>query len=94
MVEEKERTVEQKAADLVRSFLGPYLEGSEEYEQEYSPGTSTPIVSKGEVVIAAQTLLMWRSSLRIERLTKWLIGLTGALVALTCVLAILTWRLA
>ena len=78
---------------MVQDFLQPFLEGSEAYVQEYSPGTATPVVSKGEVALAAQTLLLWKSSQRIERLTQWLIGLTGALVVLTAVLAILTWRL-
>lgn len=84
---------EEKALDFVRSFLDPFPEGSEDYVQEYSPGSSTPVVTKGEVALAAQTLLLWKSSKRIERLTKWLIGLTSALVALTVVLALLTWRL-
>ena len=78
---------------MVQDFLQPFLEGSEAYVQEYSPGTATPVVSKGEVALAAQTLLLWKSSQRIERLTQWLTGLTGALVALTVVLAILTRRL-
>ena len=73
--------------------MNPYLEGSEDYEQRYSPGVAEPIVTKGEVALAAQTLLMWNSSLRIESLTRWLIGLTGALVMLTAVLAVLTLRL-
>ena len=84
---------EEKAGDFVQDFLQPFLEGSEDYVQEYSPGTATAIVTKGEVALAAQTLLLWKSSERIERLTRWLIGLTGTLVALTVVLAILTWRL-
>ncbi len=84
---------EEKAAEFVQEFLEPYLEGSEDYEQYYSPGTATPVVTKGEVALAAQTFLLWKSSERINRLTRWLIGLTGALVALTVVLAILTWRL-
>jgi len=84
---------EEKAGEFVQDFLQPFLEGSEDYEQEYSPGTATAIVTKGEVALAAQTLLLWKSSQRMERLTRWLIGLTGTLVALTIVLAILTWRL-
>ena len=84
---------EEKAGEFVQDFLQPFLEGSEDYVQEYSPGTATAIVTKGEVALAAQTLLLWKSSQRIERLTRWLIGLTGTLVALTVVLAILTWRL-
>ena len=84
---------EEKAGEFVQDFLQPFLEGSEDYVQEYSPGAATAIVSKGEVALAAQTLLLWKSSQRIERLTRWLIGLTGTLVALTVVLAILTWRL-
>jgi len=84
---------EEKAGEFVQDFLQPFLEGSEDYVQEYSPGTTTAIVTKGEVALAAQTLLLWKSSERIERLTRWLIGLTGTLVALTVVLAILTWRL-
>ena len=84
---------EEKAVEFVQEFLQPYLDGSEDYVQEYSPGTTTPIVTKGEVALAAQSLLLWKSSARIERLTRWLIGLTAALVALTVILAILTWRL-
>ena len=88
------RYQEQKALEFVHDFLEPFLEGSDEYLQEYSPGTEpTPTVTKGEVALAAQTLLLWKSSCRIERLTRWLIVLTGALVALTVVLALLTWRL-
>ena len=85
--------LEEKAVEFVQEFLHPYLNGSEDYVQEYSPGTATPTVTKGEVALAAQRLLLWKSSARIERLTRWLIGLTGALVALTVILAILTWRL-
>ncbi len=85
--------LEEKAAEFVQEFLGPYLEGSEDYEQEYSPGTATPVVTKGEVALAAQSFLLWKSSERIKRLTQLLIGITGALVALTVVLAVLTWRL-
>ncbi len=84
---------EEKAVEFVLDFLEPFLEGSEEYDQEYTPTTATPIVTKGEVALAAQSFLLWKSSERIKRLTQWLIGLTGALVALTVVLAILTWRL-
>ena len=85
---------EEKALDFVRDFLKPFLEGSNDYLQEYSPGTApTPTVTKGEVALAAQTLLWWKSSRRIERLTGWLMMLTGALVVLTVVLALLTWRL-
>ncbi len=84
---------EEKAAEFVQSFLEPFLKGSEDYVQEYTPTTATPIITKGEVAVAAQSLLLWKSSERIRRLTHWLIGLTGALVALTVVLAILTWRL-
>ncbi len=84
---------EEKAVDFVQDFLQPFLSGSEDYVQEYSPGTATPIITKGEVALAAQSLLLWKSSERIRLLTKWLIGLTSALVALTVVLAILTWKL-
>jgi hypothetical protein len=85
---------EEKALEFIHGFLDPYLEGSSDYVQEYSPGTEpSPIVTKGEVALAAQTLLLWKSSERIKHLTQWLIGLTGGLVALTVVLAILTWRL-
>ena len=84
---------EEQAFDFVQEFLQPYLKGSEDYVQEYGPGTAQPVVTKGEVALAAQTLLLWKSSRRIEHLTVWLIILTGALVALTVVLAILTWRL-
>jgi hypothetical protein len=84
---------ERKAADFVQEFLEPFLEGSEDYVQEYSPGAAQPVITKGEVAMAAQSFLLWKSSERIKRLTNWLIGLTGALVALTVVLAILTWRL-
>ena len=84
---------EEKAAQFVQEFLQPFLEGSEDYVQEFSPGQAAPVVTKGEVALAAQTQLLWRSSQQIERLTRWLIGLTGALVALTVVLAMLTWRL-
>lgn len=86
------REHEVKAADFVYEFLLPYLEGSDAYEQRYSPNVAEAIVTKGEVALAAQTLLMWRSSLRLERLTRWLIWLTGALVSLTVVLAFLTSR--
>ena len=86
---------EQKAVDLVREFLDPFLEGSEDYLHDFSPGVEpTPRVRKGEVALAAQTLLLWKSSRRIERLTRWLIALTAALLVLTAILAILTWRLA
>jgi len=84
---------EEKAVEFVQDFLEPFLEGSEDYVQEYSPGTATPLITKGEVALAAQSFLLWKSSERIKSLTQWLIGLTGALVALTVVLAILTWRL-
>ena len=84
---------EQKATDFVQEFLEPFLEGSEDYDQEYSPGTAQPVVTKGEVALAAQSLLLWASSERIRRLTRWLIGLTSALVALTAILAILTFGL-
>ncbi len=84
---------EEKAAEFVEDFLEPFLDGSENFVQEYSPGTATPVVTKGEVAVAAQSLLLWKNSNRIERLTRWLIALTGALVALTVILAILTWRL-
>jgi hypothetical protein len=84
---------EEKAAEFVQDFLEPFLEGSEDYVQEYSPTTATPIITKGEVALAAQSLLLWKSSERIRHLTQWLMGLTGALVGLTIVLAILTWRL-
>ncbi|HYS72029.1 MAG TPA: hypothetical protein VEM95_06365 [Thermoplasmata archaeon] len=87
------RNQEERAVEFVQDFLRPFLEGSEDYLQEYSPGTAMPIVTKGEVALAAQSLLLWKSSKRIESLTHWLIGLTGALVALTVVLSILTWRL-
>src|SRR5947199_8172636 len=84
---------EEKAGEFVQDFLQPFLQASEDYEQEYSPGTATAIVTKGEVALAAQTLLLWKSSQRIEPLTRSLVGLTGTLVVLTVVLAILTWRL-
>ena len=84
---------ETKATNFVQDFLEPFLDGSEDYVQEYSPGTAEPVITKGEVALAAQSFLLWKSSERIKRLTQWLIGLTGALVALTVVLAILTWRL-
>src|SRR5438552_16890376 len=84
---------EEKAVEFVHEFLEPSLEGSQDFVQEYTPTTATPITTKGEVALAAQSLLLWKSSERIRRLTQWLIGLTGALVALTVVLAILTWRL-
>ena len=85
---------EEKAVEFVQDFLEPFLGGSDEYLQEYSPGSApTPTVTKGEVALAAQTLLLWKSSRRIERLTGWLIMLTGALVVLTVVLALLAWRL-
>jgi hypothetical protein len=84
---------EKKAVEFVRDFLEPFLEGSDDYVQEYSPGVATPVITKGEVALAAQSFLLWKSSERIKSLTQWLIGLTGALVALTVVLAILTWRL-
>ena len=81
--------------EFVREFLEPFLEGSEDYLQEFSPGVApTPTVTKGEIALAAQTLVLWKSSLRIERLTRWLMLLTAALVALTAVLAFLTWKLA
>jgi hypothetical protein len=84
---------EEKAVEFVQDFLEPFLEGSEDYVQEYSPGSAEPVITKGEVAVAAQNFLLWKSSERIKRLTQWLIGLTGALVALTVVLAILTWKL-
>ena len=84
---------EEKAVEFVQEFLETFLEGSEDFVQEYTPTTATPIITKGEVALAAQSLLLWKSSERIRRLTQWLIGLTAALVALTVVLAILTWRL-
>ncbi len=85
---------EEKALEFVQDFLVPFLEGSAEYLQEYSPGTEPqPTVTMGEVALAAQTLLLWKSSSRIERLTRSLIVLTGALVALTVVLALLARRL-
>src|SRR2546430_17271929 len=84
---------EEKAGEFVQDFLQPFLEGSEDYVQEYSPGTATAIVTKGEVALAAQTLLLWKSSQRIGRLTRWLIGLPGTLLALAVVLAILHWGL-
>ncbi len=85
---------EEKARAVVSEFLGPYLEGSEDFEGEYSPGGgATFFVRKGEVALAAQTLLIRESSRRLERLTLWLIGLTGALLGLTAALAYLTARL-
>ena len=68
---------EKKAVEFVQDFLEPFLEGSDDYVQEYSPGTATPIITKGEVALAAQSLLLWASSERIRWLTRWLIGLTG-----------------
>ena len=44
---------EEKAVEFVQDFLEPFLEGSEDYVQEYSPGTATPLITKGEVALAA-----------------------------------------
>ncbi len=95
-IEPKVGKVEEKnARALIKEFLEPYLAGSQEFEGEYGPGGEASFdVRKGEVVLAAQTLLIWGSSRRLERLTQWLIGLTGALLGLTIALAILTARLA
>jgi len=85
---------EENALRFVLEFLGPYLQGSQNFLTMFGSGGTFPAVMKGEVALAAQTLLLWKSSRRIERLTKVLAILTGALVALTVVLAVLTWRLA
>jgi len=45
---------EEKAAEFVQSFLEPFLKGSEDYVQEYTPTTATPIITKGEVAVAAK----------------------------------------
>ena len=75
---------DEKAGEFVQDFLQPFLDGSEDYVQEYSPGTANAIVTKGEVALAAETLLLWKSSQRIERLTRWLIGLAPCWLSRSC----------
>ncbi len=88
------KEAEQKAQSFVIDFLEPYFSGSLDFKGEYSPGGKVVYdVRQGELALAAQTLLIWGSSRRLERLTLLLVILTGVLLALTIILAYLTARL-